>query len=165
VHRRTGQFQFNQTHSLTLRNTCDQPGLRAGLFVGDRLSVQNSRLLNHAREVSDRLFIDDRRAQALSAAGSWRQPAGKEPPRPLDSIEIQARPEWLAPSASRRTGDRDHAVTPHYRGPLMPTAFRYSPPRRSEMSTPRAAAAVSRAIRIQDHTPAHRKRGIKTGPK
>ena len=57
-------------------------------------------------------------------------------------------PEWFAPSACRRTGDRDHAVTPRYRGPLMPTAFRNSPPRRAEMSTPRAAAAVSRAIRI-----------------
>ncbi len=46
-------------------------------------------------------------------------------------------------------------------GRLCRQPFRNSPPRRSEMSTPRAAAAASRAIRIQDRTPAHRKRGIK----
>src|SRR5258708_14516901 len=80
--------------------------------------------------------------------GRWKQPPGNQPPRPRDSIEIQARetqarPEWLAPNASRRTGDRDHAVTPHYRGPLVPTAFPELAPPRTEITTPRATAARS----------------------
>jgi hypothetical protein len=33
LHRRTEPLQFNHGHSLTIINTSDQPGLRAGLFV------------------------------------------------------------------------------------------------------------------------------------
>src|SRR4029077_3455911 len=41
------------------------------------LTVQNARLLDHAREVSDRLFVDDRRLRVSLLPDLWQVAAGQ----------------------------------------------------------------------------------------
>src|SRR5712672_1477890 len=69
---KVGQFwQTNLSGWRTSRKTkASKAASVGGLFRRSRVALQNPRLLNHAREVRDRLFVDDRRLRLARLSGA-----------------------------------------------------------------------------------------------